>query len=174
MPKTGKGTRFSTAPVKASSGNAAPARRHRGDIMSPEKRSAVMSRIRGRDTGPERVVAGLLQGAGIAFDTHARDLPGRPDFVVRGSSVVVLVDGDFWHGWHFPKWRDKLSPAWEAKIEGNRRRDARNMRRLRRQGWIVVRLWEHQVKRSPEGCLKRVVDAVRRGTGGARSQQERD
>lgn len=83
-------------------------RRHRGDIMSAEKRSAVMAKIKGRDTGPERIVAGLLRDAGLTFENHARDLPGRPDFVFRDRRVAVFVDCDFWHGWRFPVWRDKL------------------------------------------------------------------
>ena len=128
--------------------------------MSPEKRSAVMSRIRGRDTGPEKAVAELLTNAGFPFETQARDLPGRPDFVFRSARVVVLVDGDFWHGWRFSQWRDKLSPAWEAKIDGNRRRDLRNMQRLRRLGWKVVRLWEHQIKSNPQKCMIRIKAAV--------------
>lgn len=124
--------------------------------MSPETRSIVMSRIRGRDTGPERVVAAALKARGLRFEQHARDLPGRPDFVFRSAKVALFVDGDFWHGWRFPAWRHKLSEKWEAKIEGNRRRDLRNFARLRRAGWIVIRLWEHQVERDLEGCLKRV------------------
>jgi DNA mismatch endonuclease (patch repair protein) len=87
-------------------------------------------------------------------------LPGRPDFVFRDRRVVVFVDGDFWHGWRFPVWRDKLSEAWEAKIEANRRRDARNFRRLRRQGWKVVRIWEHQLDADPQVCLQRVLAVV--------------
>lgn len=137
-----------------------PPRRHRGDIMSPEKRSAVMARIKGRDTGPERVVGGRLSDLGIAFESHARDLPGRPDFVFRDAHVAVFVDGDFWHGWRFPVWRDKLSPAWEAKIEKNRRRDARNFRRLRHQGWKVIRLWEHQLRRNLDACISRIAKAL--------------
>lgn len=139
--------------------------------MSAEKRSAVMARIKGRDTGPERAIAALLLDAGVAFESHARDLPGRPDFVMRNARVAVLVDGDFWHGWRFPVWRDKLSPAWEAKIEANRRRDTRNMRHLRRQGWIVVRLWEHQIRRSPDRCLGRVLAALRLRDGTGYSRQ---
>ena len=131
-------------------------RRHRGDIMSVERRSALMSRIRGKGTKPELAVAAMLDGLGIAYECHARDLPGRPDFVMRDARVVVLVDGDFWHGWRFSVWRDKLSPKWETKIEANRNRDARNMRKLRRLGWRVVRLWEHQIKKTPEQCLVRV------------------
>ena len=135
-------------------------RRHRGDIMSVEKRSALMSRIKGRGTKPELAVAQRLSAAEVQFETHARDLPGRPDIVFRTAKLVVLIDGDFWHGWRFPIWRDKLSPAWETKIEGNRRRDARNMRRLRYIGWQVIRLWEHQIERDLDACIARVLAAL--------------
>ncbi len=135
-------------------------RRHRGDIMSPEKRSAVMARIKGRNTKPELAVAERLLAVGIPFETHARDLPGRPDFVFRDAMLVVLVDGDFWHGWRFPLWRDKLSPAWEAKIDANRRRDTRNMRKLRHRGWQLIRIWEHQIERNIDACIERVLSAL--------------
>jgi DNA mismatch endonuclease (patch repair protein) len=119
-----------------------------------------MSRIRGKGTGPELRLAALLTEAGLSWEAHSPDLPGRPDFVFRDRRVVVFVDGDFWHGWRFPVWRDKLSEAWEAKIEANRRRDARNFRRLRRQGWRVVRIWEHQLDADPQVCLQRVLAVV--------------
>jgi len=134
-------------------------RMHRGDIMSPAKRSALMSKIRGKGTKPELRIAGLLADAGLAWEEHAGDLRGRPDFVLRDSRVVIFVDGDFWHGWQFPKWRLKLSEKWERKIEANRLRDVRNFRALRRQGWKVVRLWEHQIKKDPAGCLSRILEA---------------
>ena len=128
-----------------------------------------MSRIRGRDTGPERAMADAFVGRGLTWESHVRDLPGRPDFVFRADRVAVFVDGDFWHGWRFPQWREKLSDKWEDKIEATRRRDARNHRRLRRMGWKVVRIWEHQIDRSRETCLMRVLSCLRRGggTGGA-------
>ncbi|MEO5334387.1 MAG: very short patch repair endonuclease [Magnetococcus sp. YQC-5] len=140
-------------------------RRHKGDIMSPEKRSAVMSRIRGKHTGIEEIIADLLSREGLVFDRHAVDLPGRPDFVIRDGMVVVFVDGDFWHGWHFPLWRDKLSEKWEAKIDATRRRDRRNHQRLRCMGWKVVRLWEHQIERDPDQCVGRVLLAVNGRSG---------
>jgi DNA mismatch endonuclease (patch repair protein) len=124
--------------------------------MSPETRSRVMSRIRGRDTGPERAVAEGLASLGLAWESHARDMPGRPDFIFRASKVAVFVDGDFWHGWRFSIWRDKLSPKWEEKIEATRRRDARNARLLRNMGWRVVRLWEHQIAQDLTGCIARI------------------
>ena len=131
--------------------------RSRGDIMSPETRSSVMSRIRGKDTGPERTIAEELRGQGLRWEGHVRDLPGRPDFVFRRNRVAVFVDGDFWHGWRFPTWRKKLSPTWEEKIEATRVRDVRNHRKLRRMGWVVVRVWEHQVYRDPACCVARIV-----------------
>lgn len=132
-------------------------RRHRGDIMSPRKRSALMARIKGKNTGPEQKIAAALAAQGMKWESHSRDLPGRPDFVFRRARVAVFVDGDFWHGWRFSQWRDKLSEKWESKIEGNRRRDARNHRCLRKMGWKVVRLWEHQVAADIGACVNRVI-----------------
>jgi DNA mismatch endonuclease (patch repair protein) len=132
-------------------------RRHKGDIMSPEKRSAVMARIKGKNTGPEQRMAAALAELGLSWESHARDLPGRPDFVFREKKVAIFVDGDFWHGWRFQQWRDKLSERWEAKIDGNRRRDIRNHRRLRRMGWKVVRLWEHQLAADIASCVAKVL-----------------
>lgn len=129
--------------------------------MSQEKRSALMGRIRGKDTGPERMLAEMLRTRRFKFERHAKDLPGRPDFVFRSRRIVVLVDGDFWHGWRFPLWEHKLSPFWREKIAGNRARDARNMARLRRAGWTVLRVWEHQLDRSPEQVIERLLTALR-------------
>jgi DNA mismatch endonuclease (patch repair protein) len=139
-------------------------RLHRGDIMSPETRSRVMSKIRGRDTKPELAVAELLRASGLEFESHARDLPGRPDFVLRQHKVAVFVNGDFWHGWQFQQWRLKLSEKWELKIAETRRRDARNHRSLRALGWIVVRLWEHQIERDAGACIARVRAACKRSS----------
>lgn len=122
-----------------------------------------MGRIRGKDTGPERVVAAVLRAHRFKFEQHARDLPGRPDFVLRSRRLVILVDGDFWHGWRFPAWEHKLSPFWHAKIAANRARDARNIRKLRRAGWTVVRVWEHQLERSAEAVCDRLIDLIRTG-----------
>ena len=125
--------------------------------MSVATRSAVMSRIRGKGTKPERAVAELMAGAGLRWEEHCKDLPGRPDFVLRDLKIAIFVDGDFWHGWRFPAWRLKLSERWEQKIEGNIRRDIRNFRALRRGGWKVIRIWEHQIRKSPARCLERIL-----------------
>src|SRR5262249_33429745 len=89
---------------------------HKGDIMSAEKRSALMGRIRNRDTSPELAMFHALKEYHHHFERHAQDLPGRPDFVFREERLAIFVDGDFWHGWRFSTWRHKLSEKWEAKI----------------------------------------------------------
>lgn len=138
-------------------------RRHRGDFMSPETRSAVMARIRGSGTGPELLLASELRLLGLSWEEHVRDLPGRPDFVFPREQVIAFVDGDFWHGYRFAEWRDKLSEAWEAKIAGNIRRDIKNREALRKLGWQVIRIWEHQLAVRPSNAAQRVKRALDRG-----------
>lgn len=149
----------STAGTQCSSKPTRP-RAHKGDIMSVEKRSALMSRIRGTNTGPERKMAAALEALELVWESHARDLPGRPDFVFREAQVAVFVDGDFWHGWRFPAWRHKLSEKWERKIETTRLRDRKNHRRLRRMGWIVLRFWEHSIRRDVSTLADKVSNAI--------------
>lgn len=144
-------------------GTVSSTRQHRGDFMSPKTRSAVMSRIKGRDTGPERAVQAMLEALGLEFESHVRSLPGRPDFVLRQYSLCIFVDGDFWHGWQFERWRMKLSEKWDAKIAANRRRDDRNRRLLRQAGWQVLRIWEHRVHERPCGCRRSILLRVKKG-----------
>jgi DNA mismatch endonuclease (patch repair protein) len=140
--------------------------------MTVAQRSLTMSRIRSRDTGPELTIRRLLHARGLRYRKHVRALPGRPDLVFSGPKVAVFVDGDFWHGWKFSQWKEKLGPYWREKIEGNKRRDARNFRQLRQGGWTVIRLWEHEIEADPGTCADRVERAVRAfssngGTAGA-------
>src|SRR5438309_1269501 len=100
------------------------------DVMSREQRSRVMSRIRGKNTTPERYLDVLLESANLEYRRHDKALPGRPDFVFPESKVVVFVNGDFWHGWRFPIWQHKLQQFWRQKISDTRARDRRNFRRL--------------------------------------------
>lgn len=128
--------------------------------MSVEARRRTMSRIRAKHTTPERHLAQLLIAAGIEFEQHSPDLPGKPDFVFRQQKVAVFVDGDFWHGWRFPVWQHRLSPAWREKIAANRQRDAQTRRKLRQMAWTAVRIWEHQVEADILNCIRRIVDTL--------------
>lgn len=132
------------------------------DNLTPQQRSFTMSRIRSKDTVPELTIRRHTHARGLRFRKHKNGLAGRPDLVFPAAKVVVFVDGDFWHGWRFPAWKDKLGSYWQQKIASNRRRDQRNFQRLRRDNWLVIRLWEHEVERDPTGCIDRIEDAVRR------------
>lgn len=119
-----------------------------------------MSSVRNRDTDIEQAVRSELHRRGYRFRKHVRALPGSPDIVFPGPAVAVFVDGDFWHGFRFPCWRDDLAEFWQKKIAKNRARDRRNHRKLRKMGWKVIRLWQHQIEDDLEACVTRVADAV--------------
>ncbi len=126
------------------------------DRLSPAQRSYCMSRIRGFDTGLELTVRGELDKHRIRYAANVTSMPGRPDLVFEEAGLIVFLDGDFWHGYRYPAWKERLGPYWQAKIERNRRRDRLNHRRLRRRGWRVVRLWAHQVAADLPGCIRRI------------------
>lgn len=117
------------------------------DVFSAEKRSAVMASIRSRDNrDTELRLISLFRLHGLIGWRRHLNLPGRPDFAFRRQRMVIFVDGCFWHGCprHFraPKSRQDY---WVAKIAGNRLRDRRVAKELRRRGWFVIRLWEHEI-----------------------------
>ena len=87
------------------------------DNLTPEQRSYMMSRVRSTDTTPELIIRSLAHARGLRFRKHCGWLPGRPDLVFVRSRVVVFVDGDYWHGWRFPEWKEKLGSYWKQKIE---------------------------------------------------------
>jgi DNA mismatch endonuclease, patch repair protein len=115
-----------------------------------------MQAVKGRNTSLEKIVAAAFWRQGWRYRRNYTSLPGKPDFVFIKAKVAVFVHGDFWHGWRYPVWRHKLSEYWQKKIERNRRRDRCNFKRLRRQGWTVIRIWGHEVVRDLAGAVDRV------------------
>lgn len=121
------------------------------DPLTAAQRSLLMSRIRGKDTGPERAVRSLLHRMGYRFRLHGRDLPGSPDIVLPRLRTVVFVHGCFWH--RHAGCRQATTPKsrarfWRLKFERNVERDGENRAALRRLGWRVVTVWECQVRAS--------------------------
>lgn len=119
------------------------------DVFSKAQRSAVMARVRSKDTAPEKVTRSLLHRLGFRFRLHRADLPGTPDIVMPGRGAVVCVHGCFWH--QHRNCPSAARPAsnrtyWDKKLDGNRRRDAANRRALTRLGWKVFVVWECQTK----------------------------
>lgn len=128
------------------------------DIFTKEKRSEIMSLIRAKGTKPELEVCRYLRRRKVYFQKPYKKAPGSPDIALPRKRIAVFIDGDFWHGWKFEKKREKLPKVyWRAKIEANIRRDKRNFAKLRRQGWRVLRVWEHQLKgKSRASTLERI------------------
>lgn len=119
------------------------------DVLSPEQRHRNMSRIRGRDTTPERTVRSALHRLGYRFRLHRPDLPGRPDIVLPRFSAVIFVHGCFWH--RHPGCRYSTTPStrasfWQHKFDQNVARDRRNLAALREIGWRVLCVWECETK----------------------------
>ena len=133
------------------------------DNLTSQQRSYAMSRVRNKGTGIEMVVREALASRGHTFRTNAPDLLGKPDIVFDDARLVVFVDGDFWHGYRFPQWQQDLPEFWRVKIAKNRERDRKTHRKLRRAGWRVVRLWQHQIKQNMQHCLSRI-DALLEST----------
>lgn len=131
------------------------------DRLTAAQRRRCMQANRPRGTKLETAVMAALRRAGLRFKTHAA-VPGTPDVAFPVQRVAVFIDGDFWHGWRFPAWSGDLPAYWRAKIERNRARDDRNFRKLRRMGWRVIRVWEHQAEADMNRVVTKVADVVRR------------
>ena len=117
--------------------------------LSPPQRSALMARIRSKDTHPELRVRRLLHRHGYRFRLHARDLPGRPDIVFRRRRKVVFVHGCFWHrheGCSRAATPRTRVDYWTRKFEATRARDAAALSALEAMGWRVLVVWECEMK----------------------------
>lgn len=127
------------------------------DKISKEKRSYIMSRIKGKDTIAEVVFRKILVSQGIRYRLHY-PIDGRPDVAIRSKKIAIFIDGCFWHKcpkcFRPPKSRKSY---WTPKIQRNIERDKRVNELLRAKGWKVIRIWEHEVTRNPQKPLKRVL-----------------
>lgn len=141
-----------------------------GHRRTKAQTTRIMRTVHSSGTGPEVALELALQGEGIAFETQASFLPGRPDIVIPGQKLALFVDGDFWHG---GQWRqrglrsleDQFSAQkggayWLKKIRGNVDRDLRSTASLLREGWNVMRFWASDIQRAPSACVSVVKTAL--------------
>lgn len=134
------------------------------DKIDAARRSRNMAAIRRRDTKVERILRSALWAAGVrGYRVDARGVTGHPDISFGSKRVAVFVDGCFWHRcplcYREPK---SNQDYWRHKIERNAARDCEVNERLADEGWMVVRLWEHEIEDDLEGCVERIADAIRR------------
>ena len=114
-----------------------------------------MSRIRGKNTKIDLKMNELLKQIGTKYEMYPK-MFGNPDFVMKERKIAIFCDGDFWHGYNYRKKGIPRQKFWREKIEGNMRRDLRITRKLRREGWSVLRFWEHDVEKNPDKCVNRI------------------
>lgn len=133
------------------------------DIVTKQKRSEMMSRVRGKGnkTTEQRLIQ-VFQANGITGWRRGSKLPGKPDFVFPKLKTAVFVDGCFWHGCPRHATQPKTNAKfWGNKIATNQARDRRVNRALRARGWFVMRIWEHELSRKSEPRLLRRLSTLR-------------
>jgi DNA mismatch endonuclease (patch repair protein) len=115
------------------------------DVFDKETRSRVMSRIHGKDTGPERLVSSHLHAAGFRFRRCVRSLPGAPDFAIKRSRMAIFVHGCFWHshtGCRYSVKPKSNESFWLGKLERTVKRDRAALMALKKMGFRVAVVWE--------------------------------
>jgi|SRR3989338_9177653 len=133
------------------------------DVLTKKQRSYCMSRISGRNTQPEILLRKSLSGAGIRGYRLQYKLIGKPDIVFSKKKIAIFIDGCFWH--KCPKCFIKSETNksfWNKKIDSNAKRDGIVNSELKRKGWEIIRIWEHEIRK--EKIIKRkILDRIKDG-----------
>jgi DNA mismatch endonuclease (patch repair protein) len=134
------------------------------DLLTPQRRSWNMSRIRSAHTKPEMLLRSSLHRMGFRFRVQCKGLPGRPDIVLPKYHTVIFVHGCFWH--QHPGCIEAVRPKtnetyWTAKLESNMKRDKKNCRALRCQGWRVLKYWECEIEKNPSRIVTQISKKLR-------------
>lgn len=135
------------------------------DVFNKKKRSDIMSKIRSKNTKPEkefaRSLSAIVYPMGLRYKLHYKKIPGNPDVVFVAKKIAIFIDGDFWHGYNYKNNGQKLPKKyWKPKIEGNMARDKAVNRELKKLGWKVVRIWEHEIKKDKHKVIKKVLEKL--------------
>lgn len=129
------------------------------DVHTKEQRSYNMSRIRSINTKPELFLFGMLKKSGLKFKKHY-PIAGKPDAVFLKEKIAVFVDGEYWHGRGFNRWKNKLSPFWLDKISQNIKRDRAAGKTLRSKGWRVLRIWGKDLIKRPDKHFLKILSLI--------------
>ena len=133
------------------------------DDLTPEQRKKNMQAIRSKDTTIELALRKALWHKGIRYRKNYKGLIGKPDIVITKYRIVVFCDSDFWHGYDWDNRKSRIKSNqeyWIPKIERNMKRDKEVTAVLVEQGWIVLRFWEHSIRKNLESCLDDIEEAV--------------
>lgn len=127
------------------------------DNVSKEKRSAIMSKVRSKDSKIEIEFRKALWNKGFRYSKNSRKYFGKPDMVLMKHKTVIFIDSCFWHGCKKhcrpPSTNKKY---WIEKIERNKKRDKEVSHHYRKIGWRVIRIWEHQIMKDKAKIVKKI------------------
>lgn len=136
--------------------------------MTDPIRSYNMSRIRGRDTSIEIALSKALWHRGLRMRRGQSGIYGHPDISNKRMKVAIFCDGDFWHGWNWEERRDSIKSNrdyWIPKIERNMEKDREVNHVLTSQGWLLIRVWEHEIKNDISGTADMITRLIRERDG---------
>lgn len=127
------------------------------DVLTPEQRKKNMSRIHGKNTSPELKLRKHLWKSGLRGYRVYYNLPGKPDIVFTKQKLVIFVDGCFWHKcpvcFRPPATNEGF---WNEKLQKNVERDLKVNEKLQNAGWKVLRIWEHEIKKTPDDVVGKI------------------
>ena len=134
------------------------------DIWTKERRSEVMSRIRGKNTKPEMILRSQLFRQGYRFRVHQADLPGKPDIVLPKYKTAIFVHGCFWH--YHKDCREGRIPStnskfWNEKLQRNISKDEANIQALQKDKWKVFVVWECEIEKHLERTMKKLTSEIK-------------
>ena len=135
------------------------------DVHSPEQRRKNMQAIKSTNTKMEVRLAKELWKRGYRFRRNSKSIFGKPDFSLKKYKLAVFIDGDYFHGkdWEEKKYRIKTNREfWWKKIERNRERDKEVNKKLKEQGWVVLRFWESEVKNDIDLCILKIEEGMQK------------
>jgi DNA mismatch endonuclease (patch repair protein) len=131
------------------------------DVHNQEQRKFNMSRIRAKNTGPEVKFRKLLFANGMRGYRVHYNLLGKPDVVFIKKKIAIFIDGCFWHKcpvcFKEPETRKEF---WMKKINSNIERDKKADLQLQKDGWLVIRIWEHEIRKNPERCIEKIMEKL--------------
>ncbi len=129
------------------------------DRHSSKQRSFNMSRVKAKNTKPELIVFNKLEELNIPFEKHYL-VTGKPDVAFPDKKIAVFIDGEFWHGRHFIKEKERYSDFWIKKISDNIKRDKRSRRLLKNAGWKVIRIWDKDLKKNKDKEITKLMKFI--------------
>ncbi|MDO8667649.1 MAG: very short patch repair endonuclease [bacterium] len=120
-----------------------------------------MSKIRSQNTKVEILIFRELRKRKIYFQKHYKKILGCPDIALPRKKKAIFIDGDFWHGYQFLRLKKRLPKKyWLKKIEGNVKRDLRNRTQLKRAGWKILKIWEHEIANDFTKSMNKVINIL--------------